>query len=194
MFPVKNWPMFIESAELVTQTCPHAFFLGVGGGELLSEMSARAKALGLYPNRLRFLGKRTDVSEILGVSDVLLFTSNSEGMPNAVLEAMSCGLPVVATRISGTKELVYDGQNGFLVPTCDAQAAADCILRLYKDRMLTQRMGAEGRRIIVENYSVERMAAMHEEVYRRTILRHRDNGSGFCVDRHAREANAESDG
>jgi glycosyltransferase involved in cell wall biosynthesis len=167
LYPVKNWPMFLDVAARVRDAKRNALFLGVGGGQLLEPMRRRADVMGLS-STVHFLGRRTDVAEILGVSDIALLTSNSEGMPNAVLESMACGLPVVSTRVSGSEELVEPGANGFLVPVGDTAAAAEHVIELCDDSDLRTRMGTESRRR-TGKYTFDAMAEGHESVYRRAL-------------------------
>lgn len=111
------------------------------------------------------------VSAVLQSSDVLLHSSLSEGLPNVVLEAMACGLPVVATDVGGTREAVRDGVEGFLVPPRDPRAAAAALRALWRDPDLRRRMGAAGRARVEAEFTVERMTddwvALYEDVVRR---------------------------
>lgn len=170
MKPEKNWPMFAEVARSVMTRRPDVFFLGVGGGVLLEKMGLRATEKGLCPDHLRFLGSRTDVERILSVSDAAISTSDMEGMSNAVLEAMACGLPTVATRVSGSTELVQEGRSGFLVPRNGVREAADRICQLAGDASLVKGMGKAAREIAMAAYSFERMASLHEAAYRRAAV------------------------
>lgn len=89
-------------------------------------------------------------------SDVLLHASLSEGLPNCVLEAMACGLPIVATDVGGTCEAFSDGVEGFLVPARDVEAAASALKRLWLEPALRRRMGAAGRARVQAEFTVER--------------------------------------
>ncbi|KHK01388.1 glycosyltransferase family 4 protein [Desulfovibrio sp. TomC] len=137
----------------------------VGDGPLRPELAERAAGLGLA-DRVAFAGwaAREAMPGLLGGADLFVFPSRDEGMPNAVLEAMASGLPVVATRISGNEELVGDGETGFLVPPDDAPALAHALARLLADPGLCRRMGAAGRERVVREYSwqsvAERYAAL----------------------------------
>ena len=137
----------------------------VGDGPLRAELADRAAAPGLS-GRVAFAGwtAREAMPGLLRRADLFVFPSRDEGMPNAVLEAMASGLPVVATRISGNEELVIDGRTGCLVPPDDAAALAEALARLVADRALCRRMGAAGRERVVREYSwqsvAERYAAL----------------------------------
>jgi glycosyltransferase involved in cell wall biosynthesis len=137
----------------------------VGDGPLRPALTGQAQALGLT-SRLRFVGwaGREDMPDLLRRADIFVFPSRDEGMPNAVLEAMATGLPVVATRISGNEEVVVDGQTGLLVPPDDPDALAGALARLLADRPLGRSLGAAGRERAGREYSwravAERYAAL----------------------------------
>lgn len=163
--PEKNWPLFIDVAKAVTSIQPDVAFAAVGGGPLLDEMIERATTIGLSADRLRFLGNRTDVAEILTASDVVISTSAIEGMSNAILEAMACGLPVVATRVSGSTELVREGETGFLVDHGDVHRFAERIQVLLQQPHLAHRFGSAARQVVLREYSLRNMAGAHERAY-----------------------------
>ena len=173
MKPAKNWPMFLAVAAKVIAQHPQAVFLAVGEGPLLEDVRAQAAALDGAGNRIRLLGNRIDVPDILRASNVALSTSDIEGMPNAVLEAMASGLPVVATRVSGSEELVRHEQTGYLVSPGDADQAADHLIGILQGRALAERMGQAARATAQQEYSFEQMAARHGQAYREAIALHR---------------------
>jgi glycosyltransferase involved in cell wall biosynthesis len=99
------------------------------------------------------------VAELLPALDIFVFPSRSEGMPAAVLEAMSCELPVVAADVGATGEEVVDGVTGLLVPAGDPPALADAIARLGADPAERGRMGLAGRRRVSESFTPDRAVA-----------------------------------
>ncbi len=109
--------------------------------------------------RLRRLGYRTDVASVLAASDVFVLPSHFEGLPMSVIEAMLCGLPVVATNIRGPREQVEDGSTGLLVPVADTGALRAALLRVQADAMLRQRMGAAGRARAVLDFNEKTVVA-----------------------------------
>jgi glycosyltransferase involved in cell wall biosynthesis len=169
MKPTKNWPMFFEVAARVRDRCPEAVFVAVGGGPLLAEMQRLAAEQGLLPDAARLLGNRTDVPDVLRACDVGLSTSDLEGMSNAVLEEMASGLAVVATDISGTRELIEPDRSGLLIPAGDAGAAADRVVALCRDPARRAELARQARRRAVEAFSFPAMAARHAEVYRQAV-------------------------
>jgi glycosyltransferase involved in cell wall biosynthesis len=162
-------PQFlIEAAPEVLQAHPEAEFVLVGDGPLRARLEERARELRIG-HRVDFLGSRSDVAAILQGCDVLVRPSLLEGMPLAVLEAMACGLPVVATPVAGTSELVRDGENGLLVRPADPGALAGAILRLMEDEPLREAQGRRGRRLVERGHSWDAVAAQTAAVYRELL-------------------------
>lgn len=172
--PMKNWPLFIEVARTVCAENPNVHFVGVGGGPGDDQMLAELRASAADLNRLHLLGKRTDVPDLLAQSDLFMLTSNSEGMPNAILEAMAAGLPVVATGCSGTVEVVLDGQTGFVAAVGDADGLAAHVRCCLADADLRASLGAASRQRVLDEFSFERMAAGHREAYLAAMARRRE--------------------
>jgi glycosyltransferase involved in cell wall biosynthesis len=127
------------------------------------------RQMGLERN-VRFIGTRTDVGSLLKQSDVFCLPSRSEGMSNALLEAMACGLPCVATAVGGNLDVVVNGQTGFLVHNEDYQALAARIVSLLRDRHFARSMGQEGRRIIEAKFTVQHMMGRLASLYRQLLL------------------------
>lgn len=136
----------------------------VGGGELEEKAKAESTRLGLG-DRVRFLGARRDVAELLARCHVFVLASNWEGLPLTVLEAMRAGLPVVASAVGGVGEAVIDGVTGFLVPRGDAGLLRGRLKVLLENPELRARMGAAGYERFRKNFMVDRMVARTKEVY-----------------------------
>jgi len=165
----KNWPMFARLAKIVTDARPNVCFVTVGRMEdpdsVYEEVKDLVDKAALGPDQIRFLGQRRDVNEILAQSDLFVLTSDYEGMPNAVLEAMGCALPIIATRISGTEEIVMDDKTGFLVEPDDAEGMAERVLYCLDKPEEAEAIGGQAREYVVENFSFERMAQEHRKIY-----------------------------
>lgn len=112
------------------------------------------------------LGQRDDVAAIYSEADIAVLPSHREGLPRSLLEAMACGLPIVATDTSGCREVVADGENGLLVPVRDAMALAAAISRLASDAALRARMGAAGRARVEREFGQEVIFRATEAIYR----------------------------
>ena len=140
-----------------------------GDGPQLDALKLLAQKLGIA-DRVQFLGwqAREQLIEQYHWSNLFLFPSRHEGMPNAVLEAMASGLPVIASRIAGSEELVSNGETGFLFPSEDIEALRDALRKLISDTVLRQTMGNVARRHMEERYSwaatAEQYALLLEKV------------------------------
>jgi glycosyltransferase involved in cell wall biosynthesis len=156
--PPKDHLTFLRAATLVAERVPTAEFHLVGTGPGEAAARALAEELGVV-SRVRFLGRLTpeDVWTALGRFAVSVLSSLSEGMPNAVLEAMLAARPVVATRVPGMDEVVRHGVTGYLVPPRDASALAAAVTPLLKDPGVAARMGAAGRQRVLTAHGAERM-------------------------------------
>ncbi len=130
-----------------------------GDGPQIDTLKALAHELGIS-ERVTFLGWQSheDLTRGYHQSNLFLFPSRHEGMPNAVLEAMASGLPVVATRIAGNDELVVDGVTGFLAPSEDVDTLRDALRKLITDPALQQKMGAASRQRVEQNYTWQKVA------------------------------------
>jgi glycosyltransferase involved in cell wall biosynthesis len=136
-----------------------------GDGPRAAELMALAASLGIA-DRVDFLGHRDDVPTLLAEADLFVLPSRSEAFPNAVVEAMAAGLPVVASGVGGLLELVESGRTGVLVAPDDPRALADAIEDLVNDPSRARSLGDAARRTIAEHYSFERMVHAFEDLYR----------------------------
>jgi glycosyltransferase involved in cell wall biosynthesis len=168
--PVKNHGLLIDAARLLADRGLdfEVWLVGGGGGRAAAE--ARVAALGLG-DRVRFLGYRDDIPALLTRSDIGALTSLKEGIPRAALEAMVVGLPVVATRVNGTREVVRHGETGFLVDVGDSRALADAIERLARDPELRTRMGERGREVVRTEFDEAMIVRRLERMYRDCLTR-----------------------
>jgi len=162
--PQKGHHLLIDAIPAVLRARPNARFLWVGEGPLREELAARLRDEGLE-SRVRLLGKRADVPDLLAAADLFVLPSQFEGLPLSALEAMAAGLPVVATRVSGTTEAVVDGVTGRMVEPENAPALAEAMLAVLSDRALAQRWGAAGRRRVAEKFGAARMAREVDKIY-----------------------------
>jgi glycosyltransferase involved in cell wall biosynthesis len=165
--PQKNPVDFIRMAGLVLKQVPDAWFVVAGDGELRPEMEAAISQYGLK-DRVRLLGWRKDVPEILWASDLLVLTSLWEGLPRVFPQAMSAGLAVVGTKVDGGPEAVIDGQNGYLVPPRDFEAIARRVVELLKDDARRESMGKRGSEMAAE-WDIHKMVRDQEELYQKLL-------------------------
>ena len=156
---VKGCDTLIEAAAIVCRQLPSACFVIAGDAnepEYYRALRARRDALGLQRN-IVFLGQRTDIPSLLAACDVFCLPSRSEGLSNALLEAMASRLPVVATRVGGNPEVVREGESGYLVDSEDAPAMAARLLDLLNQPEQAARMGEAGRAIVEARFTVQAM-------------------------------------
>jgi glycosyltransferase involved in cell wall biosynthesis len=137
----------------------------VGAGDPMARMQALAGALNIA-DRVRFLGQRTDVDELLARSQLNLLITNYEGFPLSILEAMRAGLPVVASDVGGVAESVRDGDSGFLVRRGDVAHLRERLERLLTDPDLRRRLGANGRARFERDFTLDASVARTVAVYR----------------------------
>lgn len=164
----KGLPFLLRAAGEVVKEQPDATFLLIGAGPLEGELRRQVADLGLGGS-VRFLGWRGDVPQILADTDVFVLASLWEGMPNVVLEAMASAVPVVATDVHGTAELVVDQETGLLVPPGEPAPLAEALLGLLESPERAAAMGRRGRQRVEEHFSMEAMVRRNEELYRRLL-------------------------
>jgi glycosyltransferase involved in cell wall biosynthesis len=162
--PEKDHAGLLRAFALLTEAAPQARLAIIGDGPLRAGLEADAAALGLG-DRCRFLGERRDVPSLLCGLDVFVLSSSREGTPLTLLEAMAAELPSVVTAVGGMPAVVLPEETGLLVPPGDPAALAAALARLAEAPELRRRMGAAGRRRIVERYSLDRMARDYEQLY-----------------------------
>jgi len=171
LVPIKGHKYIIEAAERVAGCqmpgtgCQMADirFIFVGGGGLKSKLEIEVEKLGLK-GKILFLGERDDIPELLTASDIFVTAPLNEGMGRAIVEAMACGLPVVATSVCGIPDVVKDGVTGILVSSGDIDGLANAMLTLIKDPSLREKMGEEGRKR-AELFGVEGMVGEIDRLY-----------------------------
>ena len=153
--PIKRHDVFVRAAARIAERRPTAHFVVIGDGELLAETQRLAAALGLA-ERVHFLGWRAhgELPALLADLDVLANTSDNEGMPVSLIEAMAAGTPVVATAAGGTVSIIEDGVSGALVPPVDPESVAEECLALLNDAALRQRRSAAGRAAVYPRFDV----------------------------------------
>jgi glycosyltransferase involved in cell wall biosynthesis len=143
--PQKDPTTFARAAVEAGRRLPRGRFWIAGDGPLRGETESIAAKGGLS-GRFRVLGWRRDVPDLLAAADVMVLTSRFEGLPIAIIRAMTSGLPVVATAVDGTPEAVAHGRTGLLVEPGDVSGMAEAMVELGRDPMLRKRMGQAGRR------------------------------------------------
>jgi glycosyltransferase involved in cell wall biosynthesis len=160
----KRIDVLLDAAPLILARHPEAEILIVGDGDCRDELEARARS-NQVADRVRFLGHRDDVPAVLAGADLFVLPSRSEAFPNAIVEAMMSGLPVVASSVGGIPELVEEGRTGRLVPPGDPVHLAAAVIEILNHPDRATHMGQTARRRIEEQYSFDRMVHQFEALY-----------------------------
>jgi glycosyltransferase involved in cell wall biosynthesis len=161
--------LFIRAVASVKKKHPEAKFWVIGDGVLRSGLEALASELRLNSN-IVFWGRRGDVQELIPRMTVGVICSDSEGFSNAILEYMGHGIPVVATQTGGNAELVEHGKTGVLVPPGNHESLAEGILQCIDDREKAEQMGQQGRKRVIEEYSIKRMIQATMTLYENLLI------------------------
>lgn len=166
----KRLDLWLEVAREIARTLPEARFVMVGDGPLRDEVQDRVHRHGLGAV-VHLVGLQADVKPFLAAADLFLLTSDFEGLPLAVIEAMAASLPVVATRAGGVPDLVGEGKQagGLLVEKGDVPGCVDGTVELLSDRVRSRAVGEAARRRVRRDFSVERMVREYEGLYEAVV-------------------------
>lgn len=165
LLPVKRWDRLLRAVACLREKGLELEVLHAGSGPMREELEGMAKQLHVE-HVFRFLGSRHDIPNLLAGARFLVHTSDVEGLPNVVLEAMACGRAVVATDAGDIPHLIDDGKTGFVVPRRNEPALANRLATLVADPELSRRMGEAGRIKAERDFSLERLISETFAVYR----------------------------
>lgn len=163
LIPRKNYFQMIDTMKNLRNNDMNLYYLIVGAGELENKLRDYVYRNSL-DKKIKFLGYRKDIPDLLNVCDIFALTSLHEGLPRAIMEAMAAGKPIIATNVRGNRDLVLDGVNGYLVPVNDVEATAKVITKLAENITLRNRMGEEGKKII-QDYAIEKVLKEMDDIY-----------------------------
>ena len=163
--PVKDHSTLLRAFELVASARPDTDLLLAGDGPDRDVLVQLINSLGIE-SRVRFLGVRSDVPDLLRASDAFALTSVSEAASLTLMEAMAAGLPVVVSNVGGNPELVRDGVDGLLFPRRDSAACAAALLRVLDDPNLSRRLGESARKRALNEFSLNRTVERYHGLYR----------------------------
>ncbi len=163
--PEKGFGVLVEAAATFLRDDPAAGVVLFGEGGLREELEQRVAALGLA-GRFVLPGFRSDLDSLIGAADVVVLPSFTEGLPNVALEAAAAGVPVVATAVGGTPEVVADGETGFLVPPGDPAALAATVTELLRVPDLRARLGAAARHRMRDHFTFDAQATAYLRLFR----------------------------
>lgn len=162
--PVKNQPMMIRAFQRFREQVPEAILLMVGDGPEMDHLQKQVKECGLA-DCVRFTGFMEQPQPYLALMDIFLLSSFTEGTSMTLLEAMSLGIPCVATRVGGNPEIVIDGETGFLVDSNDAEGFAGAMIRLAREQETRQKFSDAAVSRFRNRFSATRMAEEYLSVY-----------------------------
>jgi glycosyltransferase involved in cell wall biosynthesis len=164
----KGQASLIRALPEIAAAVPNVRLLVVGVGPQLEQLQQLAAELGVA-GRVAFTGSRPFVERLLGLADVFVFPSLSEGLGIALLEAMAMGLPVVASSTEGIMEVATDGADALLVPPGEPAAIAAAVVRLHADRAFACRLGEQARKTVAARFSVDRGVSRLDDLYQRLV-------------------------
>ncbi len=164
--PEKGYHIFFEAIRKVRQSIPGLRVIAVGAGEpLFSQFKNEIEKEGL-DDCIFLTGYAPNVLDYLSVMDICCLTPvSNEGFSNALLEQMAMGIPVIATDVGGNREAVVHGESGFIIPPNDANALADAILNLYRNKKLRKSFGENAKRRVESKFVVDKMVEQMEKFY-----------------------------
>jgi len=166
--PEKGHRFLFEAAKRIVGEVPWAIFLILGDGPSRGDLEKLVVKMGLKENVI-FAGFQKDMNSIYGALDIVVQPSLREGTPISLLEAMSFGKPIVATKVGGVGEVLKENETGILIPPASAEAISEGILRLIKDHSLRERLAKRAREVVRESFSVEKMAQAYRRIYSEVI-------------------------
>lgn len=161
---------FIAMIPVVINKIPNVTFIIIGDGHLKNPLIDLAKKLSIQ-DKIKFLGWRNDVPEIVKIIDVFVQTSLWEGLSLSILEAMACSKPIIATNIKGNNELIIDGFNGFLIPPQNPKIFGEKVLTLLYNQKLSWQMGQNSYQRVKENFRIEDSFSKINSLYEKLLIR-----------------------
>lgn len=160
--------LWVELAMRILKTCPETHFLLVGDGEWRERILSQVKKSGLEKN-FHWVGVQKNVVPYLSLMDIYLSTSEFEGLPIAMLEAMSCEVPIVSTRAGGIGEVIQHGKQGFLTEIEEWEELEGYCIQLLQNPELRKTMAQAARDRVIEKFSMKRMVSELERIYMEVI-------------------------
>lgn len=166
LVPIKDQQTLLQAAQILVQRGQDIHVLLVGDGPELGNLKRYAAAATALAGRVTFTGASDAVTSLIRAMDAFVLPSVCEGMSNTILEAMACGVPVVATRVGGSPELVEDGRSGFLFAPRDVNRLSELLLWMIENERERVGLGEGARQRAVESFSIGTMVDQYRELYR----------------------------
>jgi glycosyltransferase involved in cell wall biosynthesis len=168
LVPIKNIPLLLESLAIARQQNAEIHLVVVGGGELRVELETRVRNMGLA-DTVVFAGWQPDLLNVYADLDAIVLSSDNEGTPVALIEAMAAGCPVVATHVGGVPDLITDGETGRMVLPRDPEALARALLALFEEPEKTSQMALRAQQRVLERHQARRVVADVDRLYQELL-------------------------
>jgi glycosyltransferase involved in cell wall biosynthesis len=179
----KGLEYLIEAASILPQTERRVQIVIAGDGPQRERLEQLVHHLGVT-QRVRFLGFREDVGDLLAASDLVVLPSLREGLSIALLEAMAAGKPIIASSIGSQREVASHAEMALLVRPADARALSDAILKLSRDEALMARLGRAARAVYESRYTEDRMLRTYKQLYSDLLIEKCPAEAGTAVQVH----------
>ena len=166
--PQKGFSYLLQAFQIIQQRFPQCLLLIIGSGALLKTLESLVEKMNLS-TKVKFLGERTDIPELLSCMDVYVQSSLFEGMPNTVMEAMATGKPVVATSVDGSLELIEEGKTGWLVEPRNSKLLAEKICDVLNNPEIAKQVGLAAAERMTKEFSIEKMAQSYNNLFHKLI-------------------------
>ncbi|AMM40200.1 sugar transferase [Candidatus Desulfofervidus auxilii] len=166
LYEVKGHKYLIDAASLVLKKYPDVHFMIAGDGPEKHKIQKMIKERKISKN-FHLLGERSDIPKILSASDIYVLSSLSEGLSLSILEAMACGLPIIATDVGENSKLIFKNENGYLVPPQNPIALANKIKYLIKNKEKRKNFGIKSRTIVEKKFNQDIMVNKYAELYKK---------------------------
>jgi len=167
--PQKGIDVLLRAFAAISRNLPNLQLDIIGEGPQKETLIKNVKTLGIT-DKVVFHGTLAQPETLLAAAAVFVLPSRSEGLSNALLEAMACGLPVIATAVGGNLDLIENGQNGLLVEQDNPDQLAEAIERVLSDREFSDKLGKAARQTIVSGYSMEQVTSKYIALYRKLLI------------------------
>jgi len=162
---VKNQEMLLDVALKIRDDFPHTHFVFAGEGDRKGSLETLAEEMGVSENT-HFIGRCDIVSELLSISYACVLTSTAEGFSNSILEYMAALKPVIATDVGGAREVIEEGETGYLVESGDSSAMGSRLIRLLQTPKNAEKMGLRGRRVVEKKFSTDKQLERIVSIYK----------------------------
>jgi len=162
--PIKNHKTLFKAFGQISKNYPDAHLVVIGGGPEFDNLTIYRS------DRIHLLGERLNIPDLMRCFDVFVLPSLNEGISNTILEAMACGLPVIASRAGGNIELVKEGINGMLFPPTEVEALCECLGGYIQNPELQRQHGQTGHQMAVSTFTIKNMVQQYENVWRRLAI------------------------